>query len=625
MPFIGILNTEKKGKALDMTIKTERSKKVLWLFENFIIVLALFAKAEVIPSDGTENAFIAFIAKFRDSFESSGINGLIFFALFYYFQREAASKKLKNDWRLILLSGLFAVMYIAGRSMRDSGTLAFMTANSYQRFFSCLCILGYWFMFDLILRWGLYCFEKAEPEQYSARPEIRVWLAYTAIIFICWLPWLFSSYPAAFCPDSIWQLKEGLGYKEFTTHHPPLSTAIMTLCVNLGAAIKSRTFGCFIYVVMQTVLGSMIFAYALVVLRRMGISRGARIAAVLFYCLNPLWGNYCQWLEKDMLYTEFYVLTAVQLIEVLHTGNCSGKKTAAIYASSVMALLLRNNGVYELLPFMILLIFCIPRELRKRMFCAVFAVVLTYGAVVYGLYPALGFKKGSEREMLSIPFQQTARYAAYAGDEVTEYEREVIDSVLDYDSLAAKYSYYVSDPVKNKYHGDSESLKKYFPVWFEMGFKHPTIYIDALIGMSYGYTAPLETDYIEPGISLPTDDVHEVGIPGITRRTSEALSVPANLIWWTAHTIPVLLLLTIAGMYTWLTLACIVMLWIKKKASAFLPLIPGAMNILICIASPLSSSIRYCLSTVAMMPMILWWTALNVSAGKNGKSQQKVE
>ena len=603
---------------MDMTVKTGRSKKVLWMFESFIIVLALFAKAEVIPSDGSENALIAFFAKFRDSFESSGITGLIFFVLFYYFQRETASRKLKNDWRIILLSGLFAVMYIAGRTMRDSGTLAFMGANAYQCFLSCLCILGYWFMIDLLLRWILYCFEKTAAEQYSGKSEIKVWLCYFAIIFICWLPWIFSSYPATFCPDSTWQLQQGLGYTEYTTHHPPLSTAIMTLCVNLGAAIKSRTFGCFIYIVMQTVLGSMIFAYTLVILRRMGISRGALIAAVLFYCLNPVWGMYCQWFEKDMLYTEFYVLTAVLLIEVLHTGRCSVKKAAAVCASAVVTFLLRNNGVYELLPFMILLILCIPREIRKRMICAVFAVVLVYSAVVRGLYPALGFKNGSEAEMLSIPFQQTARYVAYAEDEVTEYEREVIGDVLEYDTLAEDYQYHWSDPVKNKYHGDSEALKKYFPVWFSMGLKHPTIYIDALVGLNYGYIAPLETTYVEPSISFSGDGTEETEIPGVTRTANEIPAVLMNIIWLATTKVPVLELFSAAGMYTWLTLICAVMLWIKKKAAAMVPLIPGIMNILVCIAAPLSSSIRYCLPTVAMMPVILWWAAINVpSADKN--------
>ena len=597
-----------------MTIKNGCTKKVLWLLESSIIVFALFAKAEVIPYDGSESALVAFIARLRDSFEGSDITGLILFAVFYYLQRETALRKLKNDWRIILLSGLFAVMYIAARSMDDSGTLAFMNAGAYQCFFSFLCILGYWLMFDLVLRWVFCSFENAELGLYSGKPEVRVWLCYSAVILICYLPYIFSNYPATFCPDSRWQLRQGLGYAEYTLHHPPLSTAIMTLCVNLGAAVKSRNFGCFIYILMQTALGSMIFSYALVILRRMDISRGARIAALLFYCLNPLWGKYCQWFEKDLLYTEFYVLTAVLLLEVLHTGKCSIRKAAFICALAAVTFLLRNNAVYELLPFMLLLIFCIPRGVRKRMACAVCAAMLVYGAAVHGLYPALGFKKGSEREMLSIPFQQTARYVAYAGDDVTEYEREVIGSVLDYDTLAESYSYACSDPVKNKYHGDSEALKKYFPVWFRMGLKHPTIYIDALVGISCGYIAPIENGFTEPGTLILTDGVTETDIPGISTRTYEALSIPTTLIWRTAHIIPVLKLFTMPGIYTWLTLACIVMLWIKKKASALLPLIPGVMNILVCIASPLASSIRYCLPAVAMMPVILWWTAMNVSS-----------
>ena len=110
-----------------MTIKNGCTKKVLWLLESSIIVFALFAKAEVIPYDGSESVLVAFIARLRDSFEGSDITGLILFAVFYYLQREAALRKLKNDWRIILLSGLFAVMYIAARSMDDSGTLAAVT------------------------------------------------------------------------------------------------------------------------------------------------------------------------------------------------------------------------------------------------------------------------------------------------------------------------------------------------------------------------------------------------------------------------------------------------------------------------------------------------------------------
>ena len=108
---------------------------------------------------------------------------------------------------------------------------------------------------------------------------------------------------------------------------------------------------------------------------------------------------------------------------------------------------------------------------------------------------------------------------------MTGYEREVIGSVLDYDTLAESYSYACSDPVKNGYHGDSEALKKYFPVWFCMGLRHPTIYIDALVGISCGYIAPLENGFTEPDTFILTDCVAEPGIPGVTIRTYEVFSV----------------------------------------------------------------------------------------------------
>lgn len=98
-----------------------------------------------------------------------------------------------------------------------------------------------------------------------------------------------------------------------------------------------------------------------------------------------------------------------------------------------------------------------------------------------------------------------------------------------------------------------------------MGLKHPTIYIDALVGLNYGYIAPLETTYVEPSISFSGDGTEETEIPGVTRTANEIPAVLMNIIWLATTKAPVLELFSAAGMYTWLTLLCIVMLWIKKK------------------------------------------------------------
>lgn len=59
------------------------------------------------------------------------------------------------------------------------------------------------------------------------------------------------------------------------------------------------------------------------------------------------------------------------------------------------------------------------------------AVISYYGVTVQ--------EGESLRESLSIPFQQTARYAKYYEAETPEEEKAIIDRVIDYYALASVY------------------------------------------------------------------------------------------------------------------------------------------------------------------------------------------
>ena len=118
------------------------------------------------------------------------------------------------------------------------------------------------------------------------------------------------------------------------------------------------------------------------------------------------------------------------------------------------------------------------------------AAVLSLNCIVF---PLLNVEPGSIREMLSLPFQQTARYLRDAGWDVTEEEKAAIDRVLDYDVLAESYDPDLSDNVKSTYHGETEDLKDYFSAWFQMLLRHPGIYIQATMNNYYQYFYPGES------------------------------------------------------------------------------------------------------------------------------------
>ena len=94
--------------------------------------------------------------------------------------------------------------------------------------------------------------------------------------------------------------------------------------------------------------------------------------------------------------------------------------------------------------------------------------------------------------MLSIPFQQTARYLRDAGDDVTPEEKAAISAILDYEGLPELYNPNLSDPVKATYDNETglDELITYFQAWYQMLLRHPDIYVQATMNNLYGYFYP---------------------------------------------------------------------------------------------------------------------------------------
>lgn len=598
----------------NMSVRDNKPQVIKYFFYTFFILCALYIKIEIIPHDGSELPLLAFLAKFRESFyDPNGIElilGGAIFSLFYFIDKIEQSS-VRNNWPLVILSGFFAIIFVYCRSIEDLGSGRFIYDNNYQLFLAALCICGYWQLFFLGLRWAGFFLASCEVENTPATDYKRLWLFGFIIILLCWLPWIFASYPATFCPDSRYQMNQFFGISPWTSHHPPLSTVIMGLWVSLGATIKSRTFGVFLYIIFQTLAGAAVFSFLLISLRKMCCSNKVYFAGLAFYALSPLMPTYAQWFEKDFLYVIFYSLTLTLLLMVFYTRHCSTAMAVCITVVLTISCLLRNNGKFELFPLLIIFCFMCKKNIKKKIIVSCASSLLLFFLINNMLYPALGIAKGSVAEMLSVPFQQTARYVQQVSEDITDEERLIIDAVLDYDSLAEDYIPTLSDPVKAKYHGDFDSLKEYFKVWLRMGLRHPTVYLDAFVHQSYGYLAPVNTQ-AEPPIPY-RGDFSEMEHLGISRTSKLIPTVLLDTYWAIIQRVPGVKLLATSGFYFWLVFACAAFLIRKHHYAALLPLLPAIINFFICLASPMHTSIRYALQVAATIPLLLWWTAFNLS------------
>ena len=129
--------------------------------------------------------------------------------------------------------------------------------------------------------------------------------------------------------------------------------------------------------------------------------------------------------------------------------------------------------------------------LRKKFIklLSVLAIILAVMFIIMPLsFKAMNITKGGKQEMLSMPFQMTARYVTYYKDEMSNDELEVIDKVIGLDNIEERYDPLNADPIKGfGQRADGEYYDKYIKVWFKEGKNHPKVYFESAFAMMSGW------------------------------------------------------------------------------------------------------------------------------------------
>ena len=353
-------------------------------------------------------------------------------------------------------------------------------------------------------------------------------------------------------------------------HHPVAHTALVGSCVQLGMTLfGDENTGLLIYTALQFSLTALTVAYLVSSLRRFGVGLIPRAVVLGFFVFMPLFSNYAVLITKDVLFGDAVALLVVQLAKLLVPGvgvravtddaqagraavpapaaepaldielsPATGMRLTALpfmvpfgardWALLVLASLgctfFRNGGlVFPLVAAALAIVRQLAdahRAVRagtggcRKLWLGVGAVALVslllYTGFTKVLMPAFDITPGSRREVLSVPFQQTARFVqkhdgAHAGITdgtgtadglVTDEERAAIDAVLGYSDLAARYDPDKSDAVKNKFNerATAGQLAAYFKVWAQMFVRDPESYLSAAINNYYGYFYPSSKD-----------------------------------------------------------------------------------------------------------------------------------
>jgi len=433
-------------------------------------------------------------------------------AALFFLHRHNRQRRERGYVLLPLCCFAVAGIWLMAQSFEIDNSLQALTCGAGQAVKSLIYLLGSaWLLTQLGIGLDLLIQSGADLRQRESRLAAlcrrhSFWCPFVLILLSCVLP-LILVYPGGMNADSWCQagmyfqvVRPDWGLYEFTAHHPPAHTVFFSSLIALGRMLGSANLGLFLVMLVQALMHAAVFAYSLHTMHVLGAPRYLILLSLLAILFSPFYVTAYTAVVKDNLYSWAILLLVIELIYMLRLGRGYWEHWGhiALLALGIgAALLFRNNGKYVVYPVILVLLILFfsrykKRGLLRRIVLCLLLPVLAAALIQGALTRHYGIEKGSIREALSLPFQQTARYVLERGDEVTPEEKAAIAAVLDYDQLAVDYYPLESDPVKDKFNPEAGTaeLLAYLKTWLAQGFKHPLVYIKATVNQSYALVYP---------------------------------------------------------------------------------------------------------------------------------------
>lgn len=441
--------------------------------------------------------------------------------------------------------------------------------------------------------------------------ETHPFLISLLIILMCWIPYIIAFYPGILSPDPSHQILQFFGIDNkysyysvlidenmiITNHHPVLHTLLLGGFVKIGMIFGNFNFGLFLYSFLQTLILSFTLAYVVKFLFDQKMGKLYSLFCLIIFSIFPVFPLYAMSPVKDVIFSCLIILYIIFIYNYVKTGKLSLWTILLL----VLIILFRNNGFHIIilsLPFLLLL-----KNGRVKILILVLFTLGFYYSYNHYILPYFHVTQTSVREMLSIPFQQTARYVKYYGDDITDEEKGIIDKILEFDTIARRYNPQKADPVKNEYNrfASNEDLKKYFNVWFKEFERHPGVYFASTINNTYGYYYPSNNWYVYSNFNSILNDYgfdYHYNNHYFLRIVLLGLAIIFPYI-------PFVGMLVNIGFSTWLLLFMISYLIYRKKYSELFVFIPMIIVFLVCLASPVNTYFRYAMPNIFAMPLAL--------------------
>ncbi|MCD7802160.1 MAG: DUF6020 family protein [Clostridiales bacterium] len=601
-----------------------------------VLMLAAFLSTVALSISGTfveSNRIFTMLAKEMDGVSIENV--IIFAALcVFYCKMDDLPSKIRH-WSVYFIAALFSVFMLIGLSFSQNGNLDFVLGSKRQFCIAALTFVGYFFLFKEAVK-ALYLLldrialkpkrtegKKGRLRQFAERHSFACSFV---IILLFWLPWLIVFLPGSVPYDGTKMLIESIGGFSLTDQHSWVLVLLMGVIYRAGSLV-SDNFAVIVIVAVFVLFELICYASTCKIVHRWKLPGWVLPAMILFFSIYPYFGTYAQAIIKDSPFMAAFVLYMALYLDVCLL--CRGKVAVRDPKKSIwldfgllllvgyLVCILRNNGPYLVVPASLLLILVVNKGFRR------FAVMLLVGAcsLVYlhnnVLAPAVGVTSITDRAKLYMTFQIVGRYAQEYPDDLTEEEEDALLAVFNVEELSELgevYNPQLVDPVKSYYRSSSteEQINAYLDVIASMVRRHPLVCIEAFLNQSYGYYYPFHNCLVQSTYQLyireiTTDTFDGFNIHYIMPESARNLFASYANLWLKT---PVLSTLVNSGTATWVFFLLAGYLTYRKNWREILVFAAPAINIVICILSPVNGYPRYAMPSLACIPLLVMWTIL---------------
>lgn len=455
------------------------------------------------------------------------------------------------------------------------------------------------------------------------------------------------AYPGILTTDSLQQIGQALSNK-YTNHHPLIHTLFIKLCLMIGQGLfHSTTAGVAVYSVLQILFLAYCFSYALKILSELYVNRYALLLCAAWFVLMPFNIIYSVTMWKDVMFGGLMVLFVIALAKwifselYVRSPQMTAQRDSVIQfdrfdhlqllKGAVGICLFRSNGWIAMAVAWVLALVIALLALRKcnnqpaagkgtdkaihstdlkLLKAGLIVLVITF--ILKGpLLSILHVPQGDSVEPLAIPAQQIARVLIDHKSEdgrisgISESDLALIGRVADPKLIAGAYDPGLYDNVKDQLRrGNLQAFEgnkpAYAALWLRLGLQHPDSYIHAWIDQTKGYWNA-GYPYWVWGEGVPPNDYGIAAGQGVVG----PVKVLFYCYTWFLKYVRFFEPLKSIGMHVWILADLAVIAAAKRDRRGLLCILPLAVILTLCLATPVFSEFRYAYGVILVTPLIV--------------------